>query len=109
MKNIRLMVLFGLLLVLLGVVFLFIVPRERNKLTLSDFAFLEPGMSLPEIVDKVGQPDRDIGSGFYMPQYDLVDGGVVGLGFGGDPSNLLVAVHESKEGTVTVLVGDAEK
>jgi len=95
----------GVMFILGGAVYLLVIHKnQRHKLTLSDFEFLEPGMSLDKIVARAGDPDRDVGSGFYILEYDLADGGVVGLQFGGDPDSLLVAVYDSKDGTVIKLV-----
>lgn len=50
--------------------------RER-ELTLSDLDFLERDTTLQEVVDKLGWPDRSVGSGILTYQYDLADGGTV--------------------------------
>jgi hypothetical protein len=92
------------ILVSIAVILLLVRVKGERKLTLSDFEFLEPGIGLDQIIARVGEPDRYIGSGFYMPEYDLVDGGVVGLQFGADPHHLLVAAYQSADGTTTVLV-----
>lgn len=49
--------------------------------TLDDFSFLKPEMSYEDIVAQVGKPDRDVGSGVYLFQYDLIDGTHVMLQF----------------------------
>jgi len=54
---------------------------SQRELRLSDFDFLELGMSLEGITDRLGEPDREVGSGLYGFQYDLVDGRVVTLSF----------------------------
>jgi hypothetical protein len=46
---------------------------------LSSFEFLERGMSLEEIIDRVGEPDRRLGSGILTAEYDLIDGRTVRL------------------------------
>lgn len=38
-------------------------------------------MSYEDIVAQVGKPDRDVGSGVYLFQYDLIDGTHVMLQF----------------------------
>lgn len=98
-----------LLLILTGGVCLLLMTRDHSRLTLADFEFLEPGMSLETIVARVGEPDRDVGSGFYIPVYELADGSTIVLQFGGDPSELLMAIQESEEGTVTVIVEQQEQ
>ena len=56
------------------------VPQRR--LTLSDFSFLKRGMSLAEVINKIGRvPDRDIGSGIFIIQYDLFNDCIVELVF----------------------------
>lgn len=40
----------------------------------SDFEFIQLGMSYQEVVDQVGEADRDIGSGVHLMVYDLQDG-----------------------------------
>ncbi len=107
MKYKKIVTLVGLV-VILGSFFFWKTRKSVTELTLSDFEFLEPGMSLDEIVARVGEPNRDVGSGFYMPVYDLADGGVVGLQFGGDPNNLLIAEYRSRDGKVKVLVNGQE-
>lgn len=77
---------------------------SQRRLVLSDFDFLEPCMSLSEIMERVGKPDRDVGSGFYIYQYDLVDGSVVTLQFGGDSRCLLAAVVTADDGITTNLL-----
>ena len=52
-----------------------------DELTRSDFDFLEAGMSYDEIVAQVGAPDRDVGSGVYVYEYDLADGSQIGISF----------------------------
>jgi hypothetical protein len=49
--------------------------------TLSDFSFLQIGMSYQTIIDEVGEADRDIGSGTYLKVYDLQDGKQIILSF----------------------------
>jgi len=53
----------------------------QREFTLSDFDFLRRGMSLAEIINRVGIPDRDIGSGIFIIQYDLISECVVELVF----------------------------
>ncbi len=55
------------------------LPRnERQK---SDFDFLKKGMSYKEIVERVGEADRDVGSGLYVYEYALADGSRIYLSF----------------------------
>ena len=55
--------------------------KGGRQLKLSDFDFLEPGISREEVVSKVGEPDRIVGSGLYICQYDLIDGRKIMLSF----------------------------
>jgi hypothetical protein len=75
---------------------------ERQGLTLADFDFLEFGMSLKEITARVGW-GRDVASGVYNFQYDLVDGRMVELFFG-SPDRLLGARLREKDGSWTDLL-----
>jgi hypothetical protein len=54
-------------------------PTSNRQLT--DFNFLEYGISYEEIVKIVGKEDRDIGSGLYLLEYSLADGSNVILQF----------------------------
>lgn len=75
----------------------------QRRLTLSDFDFLEAGMSLEEIVERVGEPDRDVGSGIFLIQYDLADGRTVQLMFI-TPDKLVGAQVCKKDGTCRELL-----
>ena len=91
----------SLLIVVLGCAFCLLSCRSQNgqrRLTLSDFDFLEAGMSLKEITDRVGEPDRDVGSGIFLIQYDLADGRTVQLTFI-NPDELVGAQVQEKDGT----------
>ena len=57
------------------------VEGGSRQLRLSDFDFLKRGISRDEVVRKVGEPDRIVGSGLYICQYDLVDGRKIMLSF----------------------------
>jgi hypothetical protein len=52
-----------------------------NRPSLSDFSFLDPGMTYEEVVSRVGEPDRDVGSGVHLFVYDLDDGSELMLSF----------------------------
>lgn len=51
------------------------------SLNASDFEFLQQGMSYEEVVEQVGEADRDIGSGVHLMVYDLQDGTQMILSF----------------------------
>jgi hypothetical protein len=54
---------------------------SQRELALSDFDFLELGMSFEDITDELGLPDRFTGSGLVDVQYDLDDGRIIELTF----------------------------
>lgn len=78
-------------------------PGGQPELALSDFDFLEAGMGLEEIVERVGEPDRDVGSGVYLFHYDLADGRTVQLMFI-DPDALAGAQVRGEDGTWIVII-----
>ncbi|MGE5415493.1 MAG: hypothetical protein ACM3UZ_01780 [Acidobacteriota bacterium] len=47
----------------------------------SDFNFLKPGMRYGVVVDRVGLPDRDYGSGLVIAHYNLIDAKEIILNF----------------------------
>jgi hypothetical protein len=65
--------------------------QGSDKPELADFDFLELGMSYDEIVSRVGEADRDIGSGVHLMVYELADGTEIVLSFPSLAS--LAAVH----------------
>ena len=65
--------------------------QDGGKLSRSDFEFLRLGMSYQEVVARVGEADRDVGSGLSLMVYDLSDGTQLMLSFP-SPDNL-IAVH----------------
>ena len=65
--------------------------EDGGKMSRSDFDFLRLGMSYQEVVSRVGEADRDVGSGIHIMVYDLTDGTQLMLSF---PSlDNLIAVH----------------
>jgi hypothetical protein len=78
------------------------LPRnERQK---SDFGFLKKGMSYQEIVTRVGEADRDVGSGLYVYEYALADGSRIYLSFA-SINKLLSANIKYPDGRSERLVG----
>lgn len=68
-----------------------LMPPDNSLPVLADFEFLELGMSYDEVVGKVGEADRDIGSGIFLMVYQLENGTELILSF---PSlDNLSAVH----------------
>ena len=55
-------------------------PQDQG-LSVSSFDFLQTGMRYEEVVEKVGEADRDIGSGIHLMAYDLADGTEMILSF----------------------------
>src|SRR3972149_3268556 len=76
-----------------GVVLLASCGGSENggKMSRSDFDFLRLGMSYQEVVDRVGEADRDVGSGRHILVYDLSDGTQFMLSFAS--LDHLMAVH----------------
>jgi len=72
-----------IVLTIVGVTILTAVLLVNNykKLTISDFDFLEKGISYSEIVKKVGKPSDNVGSGLYIFTYRLSDGRTVSISF----------------------------
>ncbi|MFV1859603.1 MAG: hypothetical protein ACC647_09675 [Anaerolineales bacterium] len=65
--------------------------QRTSKRVLSDFEFLQLGMGYEEVVARVGESDRDAGSGVHLMVYELDDGTEIVLSF---PSlTSLAAVH----------------
>jgi len=55
--------------------------QRISKPVLSDFEFLELGMEYDQVVTRVGEADRDIGSGVHLMVYELEDGTELVLSF----------------------------
>ena len=55
------------------------IASDERKI--SDFEFLKLGMSYDEVIENVGEADRDIGSGVHLFVYELTDGTEVLLSF----------------------------
>ena len=65
--------------------------EDSEKLSRTDFDFLRLGMSYQEVVARVGEADRDVGSGINIMVYDLSDGTQLMLSFASLDN--LMAVH----------------
>jgi len=57
------------------------IATTSSKRTLGDFDFLQLGVSYEDVVAQAGEPDRNVGSGVYLFQYDIADGQIVTLQF----------------------------
>lgn len=69
------------LIAILGIYIFFNQEKGARHLRLSNFAFLKRGISRDEVIRRVGEPDRIVGSGLYICQYDLIDGRKIMLSF----------------------------
>ncbi len=68
----------------MAIIAYFFLRGPREKCNLSTVAFLEVGMGYGEILDRLGQPDRKVGSGVPTLEYDLGDRCKVSLSFSGE-------------------------
>jgi hypothetical protein len=48
--------------------------RHASTRTVDDFRFLKFGMTMREVTNRIGVPDRHAGSGVLRWEYDLADG-----------------------------------
>ena len=77
-------------------------PRTEFGRTLENFKQLKAGLSLGEVQEWIGEPDRDIGSGIHVLEYKLSDKTRVLIGF---PSfDKLIYVKHEKDGKSEDLV-----
>jgi hypothetical protein len=79
-------------------------PQGSSR-TLADFSFLQLGMSYNEVVARVGEPDRDIGSGMYVYVYTLSDGSELNLSFASLDHLLSALVYHPQDGTREFILG----
>ena len=77
--------------------------RTKEKLNHGDLAFLYWGISYEEVVNHIGEPDSDNGSGIYLFEYTLEDGGVLTLSFVYLDNLDHATIHET-DGTWTTLI-----
>ena len=75
---------------------------------LSDFEFLELGMSYEGIVSVVGEADRDVGSGLYLKVYDLEDGRQITLQFATLDALIGVFLYDPDTDQEEVILGSAQ-
>ena len=64
---------------------------KKNKLQLSDIKFLAYDVSKSEILSKIGEPHRYIGSGISIGVYDSEDGKSIVLNYGSQDNKLKFA------------------
>ena len=78
---------------------------DGGKLSRSDFDFLRLGMSYQEVVDQVGEADRDAGSGISLMVYELADGTEMMLSFPTLDNLIAVHLYDPKSDTREVILG----
>ncbi len=81
------------------------VGSNGDSRSLSDFDFLELGMSYEEIVNVVGEADRDVGSGLYLKVYNLEDGRQITLQFATLDALLGVFLYDPDTDQEDVILG----
>ncbi|PIE80796.1 MAG: hypothetical protein CSA11_07025 [Chloroflexi bacterium] len=79
---------------------------DRDMLTVSDFDFLELGMSYEEVQAHVGSADKDIGSGLYIFVYSINDEQEILLSFSSLDNLFDAQVHNLKDNTSTPLLAN---
>ncbi len=69
--------------------------KKNNLPTLAQCKQIQPGMSLNDVILKIGRPQRDIGYGAWVLQFDVKDGGALTITFtiGGDGETLYDRLH----------------
>jgi hypothetical protein len=77
-------------------------PRTDFSRKVELFRDLKKGMSLFEVRERVGDANKDIGSGIHIMEYRLEDGSRVLIGFP-DFTKLIYVKHEDKVGKVVDL------
>ena len=85
-------------------------PAGSNGVSrnLSDFDFLELGMSYEEIVELVGEADRDAGSGLFLKIYDLEDGRQITLQFATLDALLGVFLYDPETDREEAILGSTQ-
>jgi hypothetical protein len=64
-----------ILIIVLGSSIAFAQPPAKSKRTLKQFMVIQSErLTVSQILNRFGKPDRDIGSGIYIYEYDLSDG-----------------------------------
>ena len=65
------------------------LPASKS---VESFQFIGAETTIQQLITKLGEPDRDIGSGIYVFVYDLSDGTEIQIG-SADGSHILYAKH----------------
>ncbi len=91
------------MIIVLGIVIIiYVFPNNNNTnkdLKISDFYFITHDTSLEEVYKKLGEPQRDVCSGVYCPDYYLSDGTYVRINTG-DPNSIWSVTVIDKNGEV---------
>jgi hypothetical protein len=83
-------------------------PIASNERKFSDFEFLKLGMSYAEVVENIGESDRDIGSGVHLFVYELSDGTEVLLSFVSLDALQAVYRYDPQKDTRVLILGPEE-
>ena len=75
------------------------------KPALSDFYFLQLGMEYDEVVARVGEADRDVGSGVHLMVYDLENGMELILSFPSRTSLAAAFIYDPESGDREFILG----
>ncbi len=68
--------------------------KKNNLPTLAQCQQIQTGMSLNDVILKIGRPQRDIGYGAWVLQFDIRDGGALTISFAlGDGQTLYDRLH----------------
>ena len=62
-------------------------PIDQEAVTEEEYAQLRKGMYAWEVVEILGYPGEDVGSGFTIWEYELCDGRKFTVSFYGDPAD----------------------
>ncbi len=81
---------------------------DRSDLSLSDFEFLELGMSYEQVVDELGEADTDAGSGIHIKVYRLGDGAEVMLSFPSLDNLTGVFLYDPDSGHREIILGSGK-
>ena len=76
-----------------------------GKMSRSDFDFLRLRMSYQEVVARVGEADRDVGSGIHIMVYDLSDGTQLMLSFASLDNLMAVHLYDPDRDTRELILG----
>ena len=79
--------------------------EDSGRVSRSEFDFLRLGMSYQEVVDRVGEADRDVGSGIHIMVYDLSDGTQLMLSFASLEDLMAVHLYNPDRDTRELILG----